>query len=308
MGRVNDTVSTINTTLRTLLMLVLVGIAGAVGYKGYEVYNKPVQELADKQEELDATLANLKKATTDLESSKKEVSDLSIELATTKTELEKTLVAMKLLKVTSRLARLTVLDQQPAPAAEAASPAEPTADAAAAPRGEQPAANVVTKIEFVEVNDNGDPIGEPRQFDIKGDMVYIDYLRVTFDDKYIEESDLDRSTAIALFQRIFGEHQEAAEGFTLDEVGSRPTAYGRGTEMSEFEKKIWGDFWLIANEPERAAQLGINAAHSNAVGMRVRPGMTYEVELRTTGDMTIRPVDPKREAVNENPAPAPPPN
>ena len=69
-------------------------------------------------------------------------------------------------------------------------------------------------------------------------MVYIDYLRVTFDDKYIEESDLDRSTAIALFQRIFGEHQKAVDGFQLDTVGTRPTAYGRGTEMSEFEKKM----------------------------------------------------------------------
>jgi hypothetical protein len=304
MGRVNDTVGTINTTLRTLLMLVLVGIAGAVGYKGYEVYNKPVQELADKQAELDTTLANLNKANTDLETSKKEISDLSVELATTKTQLEKAEVAMRLLKVTSRLARLTVLDQQPAPGAEATPPAEAAADTTA----EQPTSNVITKFEFVEVNDDGDPIGESRQFDIKGDMVYIDYLRVTFDDKYIEESDLDRSTAIALFQRIFGEHQEAAEGFTLDEVGSRPTAYGRGTEMSEFEKKIWGDFWLIANDQERAAQLGINAAHTNAVGMRVRPGMTYEVELRSTGDMTIRPIDPKRAAVNENPAPAQPPN
>ena len=308
MGRVNDTVSTINTTLRTLLMLVLVGIAGAVGYKGYEVYNKPVQELANIQAELDTERENNKSIRTDLEARKKEVSDLNVKLATKTAELEKANVKLKLLKVTSRLARLTVLEQQPAPAAEAASPVEPGADADAATPAEQPTANVITKIEFVEVNGNGDPIGEPRQFDIKGDMVYIDYLRVTFDDKYIEESDLDRSTAIALFQRIFGEHQEAAEGFTLDEVGSRPTAYGRGTEMSEFEKKIWGDFWLIANEPERAAQLGINAAHSNAVGMRVRPGMTYEVELRTTGDMTIRPVDPKREAVNENPAPAPPPN
>jgi hypothetical protein len=262
MGRVNDTVSTINTTLRTLLMLVLVGIAGAVGYKGYEVYNKPVQELANIQAELDTERENNKSIRTDLEARKKEVSDLNVKLATKTAELEKANVKLKLLKVTSRLARLTVLEQQPAPATDAASPVEPGADADAATPAEQPTANVITKIEFVEVNDNGDPIGEPRQFDIKGDMVYIDYLRVTFDDKYIEESDLDRSTAIALFQRIFGEHQE----------------------------------------------LGINAAHSNAVGMRVRPGMTYEVELRTTGDMTIRPVDPKREAVNENPAPAPPPN
>jgi hypothetical protein len=122
-------------------------------------------------------------------------------------------------------------------------------------------------------------------------MVYIDYLRVTFDDKYIEQADLDRSTAIALFQRIFGEHQEAADGFHLDTVGTRPTAYARGTDMSDFEKKIWGDFWLIANDSQRATELGIHAAHGSAVSMRVQPGKSYEIELRATGDMTIRPMD-----------------
>jgi hypothetical protein len=78
--------------------------------------------------------------------------------------------------------------------------------------------------------------------------------------------------------------------------------------MSEFEQKIWNDFWLIANDRQRAAELGIVAAHGTAVGQRVRPGMTYEIELRATGDMTITPIDPQRAAVNESPAPAQPPN
>jgi hypothetical protein len=133
-------------------------------------------------------------------------------------------------------------------------------------------------------------------------------MRVTFDDKYVAESDLDRSTAIALFQRVFGEHQNPAEGTELDTVGTRPTAYGRGTEMSDFEQKIWGDFWSISNDPQRARELGIQAAHQTALGQRVVPGMTYEIELRATGDMTIRPMEEKRAAVNENPAPAQPPN
>ena len=150
---------------------------------------------------------------------------------------------------------------------------------------------LVSHVEFVEVNDEGKPIGEAKQFEIVGDMVYIEYLRVTFDDKYIEASDLDRSTAIALFQRIFGEHQEAADGFVLDEVGTRPTAYARGTDMSDFEEKIWGDFWLIANDRAGAAELGIHAAHSSAAAMRVRPGKTYEIQLRSTGEITIRPVE-----------------
>ena len=72
--------------------------------------------------------------------------------------------------------------------------------------------------------------------------------------------------------------------------------------------KIWTDFWLIANDKQRAADLGIRAAHGSPVSMRVRPGMVYQIELRATGDMTITPIDARRAAVNENPAPAQPPN
>ena len=151
----------------------------------------------------------------------------------------------------------------------------------------------MTKIEFVDINDQGEPIGEPKKFEIKGDMIYVDYLTVNFEDKYIEKSDLDRSTSIALFQRIFGEHQEPAKGFQLDTVGTRPTAYARGTQMSDFEKKIWDDFWLIANDNKRAQELGIDAIQGKAVAIRAQPGKSYEIELRSTGDMTIRPVETK---------------
>jgi len=300
MGRVADTVNTVNTTLRTLLMLVLVGFAGVGGYKAYDVYNEPRKQLEEKQNELDKTVETLKKANADLEIQKQEIDTLNTSLTETTQQLEKVEFAMRLLKVRHRLARLTVLDQRPIEASD-------TAALEAAAAGE-PAAQVMTKIEFVEINEAGEPISEPREFDIVGDMVYVDYLRVTFDDKYVEQSYLDRSTAIALFQRIFGEHQKAIGGYTLDTVGTRPTAYGQGTDISDFEKKIWDDFWLIANDKQKAADLGIFAAHSNAVGIRVQPNMVYEIDLRSTGDMTIRPIDPQRAAVNANPAPAPPPN
>ncbi|MEX0610800.1 MAG: hypothetical protein WD738_09705 [Pirellulales bacterium] len=285
MGRVSDTVGTINSTLRTLLMLVLVGGAGYGGYKAYDLYNEPRQQLADKQAELETARESLKKANSDLVARQQEIEKLGTELADKTAQVERLEIAMRLLKVRRRLARLTVLDQRELPQDQSVAAAEPGDG-----EGES-SPNLVSRIEFVEVNDRGDPIGEAKQFNIIGDMVYIDYLRVTFDDKYIEESDLDRSTAIALFQRIFGEHQEAVEGFQLDTVGTRPTAYARGTEMSDYERKIWDDFWLIANDRQRAAELGIHAAHGSAVSMRVRPGMTYEVELRATGDMTMRPVE-----------------
>jgi hypothetical protein len=274
---VNETIKTVNSTLRTGLAIVVVAGAGYGGYLGYALYNEPQKKLAEKQQELDQAVSTLQQKSAEL-------SDRERDIATLNKKLERTALAMHLLKVRRRLARLTVLDQRTDPATKIP----------------------VSRIEFVELNDAGQPIGQPRQFDIRGDMVYVDYLRVTFDDKYVEDSDLDRSTAICLFQRIFGEHQEAVDGYQLDEVGSRPTAYARGTDMSDFERKIWTDFWLIANDPKRAAELGIYAAHGAAVSMRVRPQATYLLELRSTGDMTIRPAEPPP-APPAPPAPPKPP-
>lgn len=292
MGRVNDTISNVNSAVRNLLLFILIGGAGYGGYKAYDLYNQPVRQLKDKQAELDKTLSSLKQANDDLAARQKEVAELGASLKAKSAELERLKVAMKLLKVRHRLARLTVVDQRDVASPNPTVPASGTVVGASRP-------NLVTKIDFVEVNDRGEPIGPSKQFDIKGDMVYVDYLRVTFDDKYVEQQDLDRSTSLALFQRIFGEHQEAANGFQLDTIGTRPTAYGRGTEMSDFEKKIWNDFWLIANDPQRATEMGIHAAHGSAVSMRVQKGKTYEIELRSTGDMTIRPVEAKAPAAAE---------
>jgi hypothetical protein len=286
MGRVNDTISNVNSALRNLLLLVLIGGAGLLGYKGYDLYNAPQKQLADKEKQLADKSAELDKAHNDLSAQKKQLDDLNTELIAKKAENEKLQIAMKLLKVQHRLARMTVLGQREIPSPTPAPPGTPPETSAAKPK-------LMTKIEFVEINDQGQPIGQPKQFDIDGDIVYVDYWTVNFEDKYVEQSDLDRSTSLALFRRIFGEHQEPINGYQLDTVGTRPTAYSRGSDMSDFEKKIWNDFWLIANDRDRAEALGIHAIQGKAVSMRVQPGKIYEIELRSTGNMTIRPVDAK---------------
>jgi hypothetical protein len=291
MGRINDTVATVNSTMRTLLMLILVGGAGVGGYKAYELYNEPREQLASKDAELQTARSSLERANKDLAVRKQQVDDLSLRVEEKAAAVERLEVNLQLLKVRRRLARLTVLDQRERPPGE--QPATPITETSG-----DSATNLITRIEFVEVNEEGNPIGAAKQFEIIGDMVYVDYLRVTFDDKYVEQSDIDRSTAIALFQRVFGEHQEPVDGFQLDTVGTRPTAYARGSEMSDFERKIWNDFWLIANDRQRAEELGIHAVHGAAVSMRVQPGMTYEVDLRATGDMTIRPIEPNTTPVS----------
>ena len=157
---------------------------------------------------------------------------------------------MTLLKVDERLARLTVIDQGPDPRS----------------------GKLISTVEFVELDKRGRPIEESRVFDITGDIVYVDNWVVKFDEHFIEEADELRSTTLVLFRRIFGEHQQPTDGFVLDRVGIRPNAYSRGEPLSEFEERIWNDFWQIANAPERAAALGIRAAHGEAVSMKVRKG------------------------------------
>ena len=65
----------------------------------------------------------------------------------------------------------------------------------------------------------------------------------------------ERGTSLLLFKRIFGSGQRPDDGYPLDEVGSAPRAYARGGKMSDFERRIWDDFWNIANDPERAYQI-----------------------------------------------------
>jgi hypothetical protein len=286
MGRVNDTISNVNSALRNLLLLVLVGGAGIGGYKAYDMYWKPQQELKEKQAALDDLQNKFKQANDDLAARDNKIKELADQNKDLADKNERMQVAMKLLKVRHRLARLTVLEQKEVPSLIPPTPSTGTEVGVSRP-------NVVTKIEFVDINDQGQPIGTPKTFDIKGDMIYVDYLTVDFEDKYVEKSDLDRGTSIALFQRIFGEHQEPAKGFQLDTVGTRPTAYARGTQMSDFEKKIWDDFWLIANDNKRAQELGIDAIQGKAVAIRAQPGKSYEIKLQSTGGITIRPIETK---------------
>lgn len=258
-----ENLSTVNSFLRTLIALAVVGAIGTAAYFGYDAYT--AKENAAKQ--LEATQVKLNEAEAELTRRGEQIQKLNQDVADLKVAVEKLELRIAYLKVDHRVAKLTVIEQ--------------------GPKGD--GGRTFSTVEFVELNDEGQPIDTPRQFQLPGDTVYVDYHVVKFDDKYVEEKDLDRSTSLCLFSRIFGDEQKPIDGFSLDQTGTRPSAYARGGQMSDFEKAIWDDFWSIANDEAKAKEKGIRAAHGQALSMKVQKGKTYRIQLRASDGLSIVP-------------------
>lgn len=258
MSRIAESVSAVNGLLRTLLATAVAGGVGVAGWFGYQTINE--RQLAKIA--LEETRGQLERVQKDLGAAHEEIREKDQQIDQLDTSL-------RLLKVTHRVARLSVVDQERDP----------------------DLGKLRTQLEFVELDDQGNAIDEPKRFSILGDVVYLDSWVVKFDDEYVEKADLDRSTSLVLFRRAFGEHQEPSDGFPLDHAGAAPRVYARGAAVSSLEKRIWDDFWSVANDELRQQELGIRAAHGEAPSMRVENGKSYRIELRASDGLSITPED-----------------
>lgn len=255
MGSVMENIKTINSAIRTALLTGVVGIFGYGGYYGYNEYTKNERVLKEQAEKI--RLAG------------EEVEKLNRDVKAKVAQIEKLETAMHLLKTDQRLAQLRVINIE---------------------RDETGKA-IKSQLEFVELTPQGEQLSTPKQMELLGDLIYVDNWIIKFDDRYVEKGDIERGTSLCLFRRVFSEDTLPSEGITLDEVGMRPQAYSRGGAMSEFEKKLWTDFWEFANDPKKAAEMGIRAANGEAVSIKVREGKTYSISLRASGGLSIAPID-----------------
>ena len=281
-----EKLQTINSLIRTLLALGVFGGLGAAGWYGYTTYNAAEIEGRRKDAALEAQAAELDRAQRQVEQQQHElaakedalreqqakiaqqqteIADLNEEVAQQAAEIERLDTALKLHKLERRLAHIRVLDTGV----------------------DEETGRKFSKIEFVELNELGDPVGEAKRFELDGEMIYVDYWVVKFDDKYVEQADLERGMSICMFQRVVGDSQKPKDGFSLDEPGQRPGSYARGSVMSDLERKIWADFWTIANDPQRAAELGIRALHGDAVSIKVDKGKVYRITVRASAGPEI---------------------
>lgn len=270
MGQMLETLKTINSLVRTVLIVAGLAVALAASYVVYDVvYSKEILSrhrevvLKETQELLEATQRELGVR-------EEQVVQLQNDVKRQQLEIQRLATSLQLLKVDRRVARLDVIDQ-------------------IRDRSDD---SLTTVVDFVELDDRGEPLEGVRRFEIAGDVIYLDYWVVKFDDEYIEQAQIDRSTSLVLFRRLFGEQQQPRDGFVVDQPDRPPRAYTSGGTVSEFEATIWSDFWNIANDERRAADLGIRAAHGQAVSIKTQPGKTYYIQLRASDGLTILPNAP----------------
>lgn len=247
------TIQSLGNLVRGVAMLGFVGLLGAGGFLGYQAYNRHFrleEDLRKSAEQLKEREAAIERLNADIVVKDKQIQDLGL--------------AVRLLKVDHRMAEIKVLDQ--------ATDAE---------------GKLRTTLEFVEINDAGEPLDAPRKMTIDGDVVYIDAWVVKYDDKLVESGNPLGSTSICLFRRLFSENQKPVEGFQLDRVGAEPVVYRHGEQVSKDEQKIWAQFWDYANNPALAESAGVRAAHGEAPSIKLRKDKLYKVELRASGGLSI---------------------
>lgn len=284
-----ETLKTINALIRTLLATIVVGGLAVGGWWLFDHYTFQDRQLSERQRQLEATQAELLDAGNQLRQARETLQSMEVELAERLEQIDRLETSLALLTVDQRLARLEVLPLEEPGQREGGSVADPLDAGQAGSQSEGELAERPIRVRFIELSPDGDPIGSPREFRFASDVLYIDNWIVKFDDRFVKDKDLQRGTSLCLFRRIFGEDQSPSQGYLLDEVGMRPQAYARGGQPTEFESQIWSQFWEFANNPKKAAEMGIRAANGEAVSIQVRPGMAYNIELRASGGLSITP-------------------
>lgn len=149
---------------------------------------------------------------------------------------------------------------------------------------------ITTTVRFTEINAEGNPVQEFPDFTLDGDEIYVDALAITFDDKFVEQGDALKGKSLLLFRRIFSNKLQPDSGYSLDKKGQAPLAYAGKEAPSELERELWTKFWQISDDPKLREQYGVRNAQGTAVMQRVHKNNVLVVEVRSTGEVTMKKV------------------
>lgn len=264
---------TMNQSVRTLLMLAITAGAGYGGYVGYDRFVKPAMQLDEMRNERDRLSDELEQVRGMVTQQKQQIGQLE-------KDNERLSTSLRLIKVDRRMAYLTITALDP---------------------GTENKPGTMT-VMFTEVDENGMRIDTPRLFQLEGHLLSVDCWLAKFDDKYIESADIARGASLCVIRGIKG--SPTSEFQTIDQgvpyqpdnnqgfVDPRPAVYRTEGQISDLERKIWSDFWNVANDLELQDELGIRAVHGQINYIEVKEvGAVYQLDLRASDGATIRRVE-----------------
>ncbi|MBD3264648.1 MAG: hypothetical protein GF375_06070 [Candidatus Omnitrophica bacterium] len=151
---------------------------------------------------------------------------------------------------------------------------------------DEPTGERLTTIKFLEYNSEGEPL-EPKYFTFSGNTIQFQSLVVRFDEDYAGMGDELRGKSVYLFWKVFMLDGKDTEEFTITEIGSIPRGYKVKDLKSDFERKLWENFWEYALNKRKADTLGIKSAQIEAPGSVFIPGILYTLKIEHDGGIFI---------------------
>jgi hypothetical protein len=144
-----------------------------------------------------------------------------------------------------------------------------------------------TELLFVEYTHTGSAL-PARSFTIKGKWVHIDAMVIKFDRELVKQNDPLRGHSIALFTRMYGDHQSPADAFMIDEPGKIPAIYqSPDSSANSFEQTLWNDFWKLAADENYRKSRGVRVAQGEGVWGPFDPGRLYTITLQADGGLNL---------------------
>ena len=143
-----------------------------------------------------------------------------------------------------------------------------------------------TTIKFLEYDTEGRPL-EPKYFTFSGNIIQFQSLVIRFDDIHVRTADKLRGRSAYLFWKVFMLDGKNTQEYDITRPSQVPEGYKSEFEKSEFEKKLWKQFWHYALNNEEAKRSGIKNAQIEAPGTMFIPGMLYTIKIEHDGGMRI---------------------
>ena len=145
---------------------------------------------------------------------------------------------------------------------------------------------IETTIKFLEYDSEGKPMA-PRYFTFRGNLIQFQALVVRFQDALVRAGDKIRGKSAYLFMKAFVLNGAQTQEFDLTQAHQIPQGYKVPGVQSEFERKLWEEFWSYALDPKMRGKNGIKNAQIEAPGSMFLPGTIYTLKIEHAGGIRI---------------------